>query len=216
MIIRIARKILGLNKTIEIDDPVYYNSKQNINNSHTSFEYFYKILKRTKFISKQFLTILKDHELLSDNKSIIDIGCGSGNILNLISSEYPNTSLLGTDFSEMKINNCKKVYPHIEFSVHDIYDSLKAKYDLILCTEVLEHLLYPHKALQKLIEGIDKKGTLFITVPNGRINTFKGHIYFWSPESWKIFLEENVSKDYEIETSLFSNNRLIYTIIKSQ
>ena len=34
-------------------------------------------------------------------------------------------------------------------------------------------------------------GILLVTVPNGRIDTFAGHINFWSPESWDIFVAEN-------------------------
>lgn len=214
MIIRLARKILGQKN--EIDDPVYYNSKQNINDKHRSSEYFNKILKRTKKASEEFIDILNNHELLSNDMTIVDIGCGSGNLLDLISTESPKALLLGTDFSEEKINNCKRVYPEIEFKVHDIYNRLELKYDLILCTEVLEHLLYPHKAIKKLIEGVNEKGTLFITIPNGRLDNFSGHIYFWSLESWGIFLEENIPNEYEIETRLFSNDSLIYSIIKIQ
>ena len=53
-----------------------------------------------------------------------------------------------------------------------------------------------------------------ITVPNGRIDTFEGHINFWSPESWNIFIRGNVSeKEFDIETGLLdiSTN---FTIVK--
>lgn len=134
-------------------------------------------------------------------------------MLSFISSEYPKATLLGTDFSESKITYCKKVYPNIDFKVHNIYESLEFKYDRILCTEVLEHLLDPKKALLKLMEGLKPNGRLFITVPNGRLDTFNGHINFWSIESWNAFLEENVTDDCKIEASLFFQDRLIYTII---
>ena len=113
-------------------------------------------------------------------------------LMALLISEFPSASLTGADFSESKISNCRILYPQIDFEVRDIYNQLKSSYDLILCTEVLEHLLYPDRALKMLLNGINEHGSIFITVPNGRLDSFSGHINFWSPESWKVFLEENI------------------------
>jgi hypothetical protein len=43
------------------------------------------------------------------------------------------------------------------------------------------------------------EGVLVVTVPDGRNDTFLGHINFWSPESWKIFIEAQC-KDFKYET----------------
>ena len=52
---------------------------------------------------------------------------------------------------------------------------------------------------------MNKEGVLILTVPNGKIDTFMGHINFWSPESWAIFLKEH-SSDCEINTFLINKN----------
>ena len=50
----------------------------------------------------------------------------------------------------------------------------------------LEHLLDPHKALNNLLNASLKNCVL--TVPDGRIDNYQGHIIFWSEESFESFL----------------------------
>ena len=213
MIVRLARKILGLKGEPEIIDAVHYNSKQNIDALHSNDKHFRKILTRAQKPVETFYELLKEKELLSGDRRIIDVGCGSANLLGLISSGFPSASLTGADFSESKISNCRILYPQIDFEVRDIYNQLKSSYDLILCTEVLEHLLYPDRALKMLLDGINEHGSIFITVPNGRLDSFSGHINFWSPESWKVFLEENITEGCTLETGLIFNDKAMYAII---
>jgi 2-polyprenyl-3-methyl-5-hydroxy-6-metoxy-1,4-benzoquinol methylase len=214
MIIRLARRILGIRSETDIDDPIYYNSKQYTNARHSNSSYFRKILNRVQKPAEDFYGLMKEKDLLSNDLRIIDVGCGSGNLLNLISSGFPSASLTGADFSESKINHCRSLYPHIDFTLGDIYDELNPEYDLVLCTEVLEHLLYPHKALKNLVHGLKNRGVVFITVPNGRLDSFAGHINFWSPESWIVFHEGNLTDGYEFETGIIFSNRVLYSIIR--
>ena len=213
MLVRVIRKIFGKEASI-VEDPIKYNSEENINSLNRNVGYFLKMKTNVEKTTQVIFNHMKDNGLFTETMSVLDVGCGFGNLLNLISDQYPETSLLGTDFSESKIYHLKGIYPNINFKVHNIYDSLEQTYDLIICTEVLEHLLYPRNALVRLIEGMSDSGKIFITIPNGRIDTFIGHINFWSLESWNVFLEENVTANYHIETGLTSNNKVIYTIIK--
>ncbi len=76
--------------------------------------------------------------------------------------------------------------------------------------DVLEHLLYPDRALRHLMDMVAPEGTLMLAVPNGRYDHFAGHINFWSPESWRVFLEVN-SPGWQIETGVTGNGRLAGT-----
>ncbi len=82
---------------------------------------------------------------------------------------------------------------------HNIYDSLENTYDIIFCTEVLEYLINPEDALKNLISAMKPGGYLFLTVPNGRIDDFEGHINFRGPESWNIFVQKQ-AQEYKVET----------------
>ena len=72
----------------------------------------------------------------------------------------------------------------VNFIEHDIYESLDGIYDIIFCTEVLEHIIISGKnALNNLISAVNRAVTIFLTVPDGRIDNFEGHINFWSPKA---------------------------------
>ncbi len=151
-----------------------------------------------KFLSKSvleryntILSILKDHKLELDGKSIIDVGCGNGMLLKFISEHYHIAFQTGMEYAEAALREASKVNPLADYVIHDINDSYTERYDFVFCTEVLEHILYPARAFKNLLEMVQAGGILFITVPNGRIDTFAGHINFWSPESWDIFVAEN-------------------------
>lgn len=70
--------------------------------------------------------------------------------------------------------------------------------------EVLEHLEYPDRALQTLTGALRPGGTLLLTVPQGRIDRSRYHINFWSPESWKLFIEAQIGGIGEVETGTFA------------
>jgi hypothetical protein len=76
---------------------------------------------------------------------------------------------------------------------------------------VLEHLLYPGKALLNLVSAIKPGGGLLITVPDGRKDTYSGHINFWSPESWQIFIQEG-TEGLKVTTGNISGRNL-YALI---
>jgi len=81
---------------------------------------------------------LKYLDILNDLKnrynfipnSILDISCGTGDLVNELSKEY---EVVGSDISAEMINVAKKKYPHLIFYVSDMVDlSLENKFDLIL------------------------------------------------------------------------------------
>ncbi len=63
-------------------------------------------------------------------------------------------------------------------------------FDLVCCIEVLEHLGRPTQAMSELIRLKSPRGKLFLTVPDGRQDTWKGYVNFWSVESFHNFFSE--------------------------
>lgn len=165
--------------SIEIYDKFY--------GDHEVLDEYYKDV-RIKFyqaVAKQLIL----EEVVLDGKKVLDVGCGVGFLLDEVSKVFNTSSLTGTDFSEEAMKVSRNKFPAMKFFRHDIYDLLPEKYDVIFCTEVLEHLEKPVVGLKNLINALKDNGTLVLTVPDGRIDTSIEHINFWSPESWKVFLE---------------------------
>ncbi|MDD3247365.1 MAG: class I SAM-dependent methyltransferase [Methanosarcina sp.] len=99
---------------------------------------------------------------LEDLNSIIDIGCGEGFIINCLN----RPDITGVDISKKALNIAKRKNPECNFCTGSVYDLSfkKNSFDLVLATEVLEHLENPEKALQE-IKRISKNYCLF-SVPN--------------------------------------------------
>lgn len=72
--------------------------------------------------------------------------------------------------------------------------------------------------LKNLIGMVDKSGIALVTVPDGRIDTFEGHINFWSPESWEVFVKDLVGNGFDVETGILlgggSNSMTNFATIK--
>ena len=137
------------------------------------------------------LSILKAHEIDLSGKSVMDVGCGTGMLLKTLSEKFSISSQTGMEYAESAIDLAKKSHPAGKYIVHDINLPHSLKYEAVFCTEVLEHILKPVEAYKNLLQMVEDGGFLFITVPNGRNDTFFGHINFWSPESWITFIGEN-------------------------
>ena len=99
---------------------------------------------------------------LEDVNSVIDIGCGEGFIINCLN----RPDITGVDISKKALNIAKRKNPECNFCTGSVYDLSfkKNSFDLVLATEVLEHLENPEKALQE-IKRISKNYCLF-SVPN--------------------------------------------------
>lgn len=82
--------------------------------------------------SIKYINILKDLKNRYNffTHSILDISCGTGDLINELSREY---DVVGSDKSVEMIKIAKRKYPHLTFYVSDMIDlSLENKFDLIL------------------------------------------------------------------------------------
>jgi len=126
-------------------------------------------------------------------RSVVDVGCGSGHLLAaLLDRVSPPPLLIGVDDSPQAIVRLAQVVPSargIVASVYDLDERLdQASYDLVLCTEVLEHLERPLEALDQLRRLRAPGGRLVVTVPDGEIDDYEGHVSFWSIDEFRALL----------------------------
>jgi 2-polyprenyl-3-methyl-5-hydroxy-6-metoxy-1,4-benzoquinol methylase len=102
--------------------------------------------------------------------NIIDVGCGRGVFSNLI-SEYGY--VLGIDPVSSVIEYGKSLYPNLKLmplSLQDyVYIFPNKKYDLVLCTEVLEHVLDKVGFISRLKGLVKNDGYIILTTPRKEI-----------------------------------------------
>jgi 2-polyprenyl-3-methyl-5-hydroxy-6-metoxy-1,4-benzoquinol methylase len=110
---------------------------------------------------------------------IIDIGCGTGHMLNFLNQEgFQNT--YGIDISEEQIKLAKG--KGINAEVYNIFDFLevnKRKFDIIFALDIIEHF-YKHEILDLftgLYSLLNQNGVLIIHTPNGD-GLFPQHIIY--------------------------------------
>jgi len=114
------------------------------------------------------------HEILeyipSKVDKVLDIGCGSGATISLLKNKSLCKWACGIDIC----NNVDKLdLPNIDqFIVGDIetivLDFDDNSFDVILCLDVLEHLIDPWLTVKKLVKLLKPNGCLIASVPNVR------------------------------------------------
>lgn len=142
-------------------------------------------------------------------RDVADVGCGTGHLLAKLDEAKSRT---GYDFSKAALDIAREVCPDANFEVHDIYDRPAGRFDIVCSCETLEHMFHPARALRSLWEMVREDGVLLLTVPNGRRDTTLGHINFWSPESWNVFLHETL-EGTQIEDAPFRDETCCFAFI---
>ncbi|ALA58216.1 class I SAM-dependent methyltransferase [Nitrospira moscoviensis] len=85
-------------------------------------------------------------------KHVLDIGCGEGYVLNLLCRQLKPEKAEGVDVVLDVVSRARHEHPHLAFSVASVYELPYATKcaDLIVMSEVLEHLDDPAKALTEV------------------------------------------------------------------
>lgn len=97
--------------------------------------------------------------------SILDVGCGEGFVADLLTEAFPETQITGVDYSGEALSIAKKK-GLIHYVRADIYNLPVENdgFDIVLCSEVLEHLVNPADALIELNRA--STNWVICTVPN--------------------------------------------------
>jgi 2-polyprenyl-3-methyl-5-hydroxy-6-metoxy-1,4-benzoquinol methylase len=112
-----------------------------------------KIAKINQFLGGNKLTLEGLKSILKNNQSkqkitIVDVGCGNGDMLRTIADYAENNELdvvlVGIDANQFTIDYAKKLsahYPNISYRCEDIFEKSfeKVHYDIVLCTLTLHH-----------------------------------------------------------------------------
>lgn len=85
-------------------------------------------------------------------KHILDIGCGEGYVLDTLSQRLKPDKAEGIDVVPDVVCQARRTYPHVPFSVASAYHLPYAakSIDLVVMSEVLEHLDDPKRALKEV------------------------------------------------------------------
>ncbi|MEK6937248.1 MAG: class I SAM-dependent methyltransferase [Nanoarchaeota archaeon] len=139
------------------------------------------------FIRNKRLSLINKY--IKVNDKILEIGCGSGNILKFINSK----NVYGIDISPKMIDFCKKTLPNGNFVSGDA-ENLPYEnnfFDKVIISEVLYYLPDLDKAIKEAHRVLKKDGLLLITSLNKKYNFVKTLV-----NVLKIGVHDNVSLSY--------------------
>lgn len=138
-----------------------------------------------------------------DQSSALDIGCGEGLVIRQLLSTRTDTKVLGVDISIELLQAAKLIAPTARYASASVFELPfpDRTFDLVVCTEVLEHLICPSDALREIARVA--RGYCILSVPHepwwrganmargsywsGLGNT-PGHINHWSSEGFARFI----------------------------
>ena len=158
---------------------------------------------RKKIHDKRFNIL---HQLMGDvsNKKILDAGAGEGYFLSSIQSNQK----FGIELSEIRVKTALKLFPKLTIGVSDVrkmpFDD--NSFDIIVCSEVLEHVDGFLNAIEEFKRCIKPDGIIILSFPNentvalGRLFLLKfpiheiDHINSIKPSD----IEKSLGKNYEV------------------
>jgi ubiquinone/menaquinone biosynthesis C-methylase UbiE len=128
-----------------------------------------KLIKINNFTYRHILHFINKYSI--NKKQAIDIGCGAGTLCFYIANTKKH--ILGIDISSRAIEACRRSSKNLglnnlaKFKVVNFpKESVKGKFDLVIFSEVIEHIQDDKLALAKIFKILNKGGITIITTPS--------------------------------------------------
>lgn len=169
------------------------------------------VIENSDFVYRSLIYFLRKY--LKYSRKVLDIGCGVGTIDFYLAK--CGQSVTGIDISQKSITIAKKNATHfklnkkIVFKVLEFpYEMPRGRFDIIICSEVLEHLKYDKLAIEKIKNLLVRDGVLIASSPSqnaplyrlGLLKKFDnevGHLRRYTEESFRNLFENSGFKIIE-------------------
>jgi 2-polyprenyl-3-methyl-5-hydroxy-6-metoxy-1,4-benzoquinol methylase len=144
--------------------------------------------------------------------TVLDLGCGNGSLSHELSKI--GFEVYGVDRSESGIRIAREAFSDVHFYLGDVEENLSPvpfqaeSFDVVVSTEVVEHLYRPRQLIQNAFRLLKPSGYLILSTPyhgwlknvvlalSGKLDSHftalwdGGHIKFWSRETMSGLLTE--------------------------
>ncbi|WP_431857279.1 class I SAM-dependent methyltransferase [Azospirillum sp.] len=137
-----------------------------------SWEHKWNDMRRYGPTGRHLRRIVTDMVQGLDYDSVLDVGCGQGSLLETLMPLKPNARYAGIDFSEKALEVARRRAPHAEFATLDVAAGhLDRRFDLVLCTDVVEHIEDDNAAFRNLAAMTGKY--LLVSSLQGRMRPYE-------------------------------------------
>lgn len=124
------------------------------------------------FLDTSIIPLIPELEgKLKSGIHVLDVGCGSGKVINHLAMEYPNSQFYGVDFSEEALNNARKEMfendiSNVHYELRDLSDFDESApsdtYDLVLAFDTIHDQGQPLNVLKGIHRSLKINGVLLM------------------------------------------------------
>jgi len=166
--------------------------------------------RKESSIKNQFQIYEKASGLIKDHKQVIDLGCGYAGKLMHFFKDYDT---IGFDYGE-NIEFCANKFPdrcwcelNLETECPDAFED-----SLIMCVDVIEHLVDP-SCLLNYLASQSSKNTMIMSTPDKALRKgkeqdgppkHKDHVREWTLEEFQTLLDQ-----FEVELTVQAEGRYL-------
>ena len=146
-----------MNKTtVDLSKPSFYAEPDN---------FIYRLKRKVTY--KNILKVIDKHFNSTKSTSILEIGTGSGFLSSLLERKYPNLLIYGLEYDNRLVELTKtKVTSSIIIQGNAENFNFDNKFDLIVSSQVIEHLYKPHFMIDCVKQQLKEDGVFIFTTPN--------------------------------------------------
>jgi ubiquinone/menaquinone biosynthesis C-methylase UbiE len=139
--------------------------------------------------------------------TVLDAGCGEGEITNHINNNYKNIhKLKGIELEAEVVQEAAKRFPYLDITQGSIYNLpfSSDSFELVITCEVLEHLDNPSRGIEEIIRVSSRY--ILVSVPRepiwrvcnllrgkyiNSLGNTPGHLQHWSKEKFISFVSQH-------------------------
>ena len=122
--------------------------------------------EQTRFFARLALRHLPDavvEDIRAGALSICDFGCALGDALPVLAQAFPGSAVCGVDFASPAVEPARVLYPDHEFYQSSAMSEVPRPFDVIYCSNTLEHFADPSTPLLDLARAARRY--LLVLVP---------------------------------------------------
>ena len=144
--------------------------------------------KRNSFLKQGYMGDRHDIAKIipRNSKNILDVGCGAGKLGSRIKKIIPNSNTTGIDSNPELIFFAKQHFDNVivaDLNEINLWDNFENNsFDLIIFSDVLEHLHSPQLVLESALKKLNRKGYIITCIPN--IRHYSTFFYLYVQGIW--------------------------------
>jgi SAM-dependent methyltransferase len=149
-----------------------------------------------------------------------------GYFLRHLKNRYEPKEIWGFDMKDDDLQIAAHLCPEAQLHKASFENLPVSKFDVVFLMQVLEHVVSPEYVIRMALKSLRPGGRLIITIPDGRtdrlpagefypqMNSYWGHINFWSIESWNIFINNTFKEHKQTSGILSAETQNLFCILQ--